>query len=115
MTVVPNGLMPSSTDSLMSSQSPETGLDAKTIQQLNKQKDQREFVSWALGEYKRAKTARVAFERQWYMNMAFFQGRQWVVYPQTMGASAGPQKLILPKAPPYRVRQTINRCRSVVR
>ena len=101
------------TASLTSSQSPDIDLDASEIEKINKLKDQKEFVAWALSEYKKAKSARTSIERQWYMNMAFFQGKQWVTYPS--GGSGVTRKLMTPNAPPYRVRQTINRVRSVVR
>jgi hypothetical protein len=44
------------------------------------------------------------------MNLAFFYGKQWL---EVTAISGG--KLIQPKAPPYRVRQTINRIRPAIR
>lgn len=86
-----------------------------TIEELNKQKLYKEFAAWADQEYTRAKSARSAFERQWYLNMAFYQGRQWVTYaPSQLGTGIG-GKLVTPPAPPYRVRSVVNRVRSVIR
>ena len=114
MTVVTNGQTPTEPSTM--TQSPvvmETEPDI--IEQLNKQKQLKEFLGWVDEQFTRAKSARTAQERQWYLNMAFYQGRQWVTFaPQNMGvAVAG--KLMTPPAPPYRVRSVTNRVRSVIR
>lgn len=91
------------------------GADADAIAQLNKQKELKEFASWVQQEYTRAKSARSMIERQWYLNMAFYQGRQWVTFmPKELGVGIG-GRLSTPPAPPYRVRSVVNRVRSVVR
>lgn len=74
-------------------------------------------VSGALGgilgeleeKFKLAKDARIQFEAQWYRNMAFYQGRHWVVYNKRS------KKLIdLAEEPSWRVRLTTNHVLSFV-
>lgn len=64
--------------------------------------------------YKDCKNQRVTTERQWYMNMAFYFGRQNVrlMNTQSTGSSF---KLYTPKAPPWRVRLVINKTRGYIR
>lgn len=59
------------------------------------------------------RTARVQFERQWYMNMAFFFGRQYVTW--LPGAAGALTRLYEPAAPKWRVRLVINKIRPAVR
>lgn len=63
-------------------------------------------------EYSRMKMARSAQERQWYMNMAFYSGRQNVIPQNVQGAGT---RLIVPPAPPWRVRMVVNKIRPIVR
>lgn len=101
------------TETSVSTLAPDTTLPLDLIEQLNKQKELKEFAEWAQTEYRKAKNARVQIERQWYLNAAFYQGRQWVTYtPQALGLG---YKLVTPPVPPYRVRSTVNRVRSVIR
>lgn len=109
-------MTPPSTETSTSTLSPETGIDNVTIEQLNDLEEMKKIGEWAKSEYTRAKMARASIERQWYLNMAFYQGRQWVTFmpnaSQTPGLS---NRLVTPPAPPYRVRSVVNRVRSVVR
>jgi len=52
--------------------------------------------------------ARKPFERQWYLNMAFFLGKQWVTWNTSKG------QLEEPPAPSYRVRLVANRIMPTV-
>jgi hypothetical protein len=115
MTVQTMGSPPISTETSVSSQSPDTEATPDQIAELNRNRDLRNFASWVQGEYTKAKSARTQIERQWYLNMAFYQGRQWVTYaPSTTGKGIS-GKLVTPAAPPYRVRAVVNRVRSVIR
>src|SRR4030095_8345273 len=116
MTVVANGTNPLSTEASNSTQSPvDMATDANVLEQINEQKKLKEFLGWVDEQYTRAKSARVAIERQWYLNMAFYQGRQWVMFaPSNIGVGVA-GKLMTPPAPPYRVRSITNRVRSVIR
>lgn len=63
--------------------------------------------------FSKAKTQRLTFERQWYTNLAFYFGRQYV---QWTTSKAGPiQQLYEPPAPPWRVRLISNKIKIAVR
>lgn len=78
------------------------------------QKDEAKLVQWVQGQYKRMKDARGPVERQWYLNMAFFYGRQNVQWISSATSVSG-YKLYTPPAPPWRVRLVINKVRSIIR
>jgi hypothetical protein len=63
-------------------------------------------------QYQKMKTARSSIERQWYLNMAFYFGKQNVV-PQTVKGVGS--RLVTPPAPPWRVRMVVNRIRPIIR
>jgi len=91
-------------------------LDLSTSRAAKKQHDQ--IVAWTKQQFTAIKNARVTTERQWYLNLAFFFGKQNVqlLKPQTMGLGAGlSTRLFVPPAPYYRVRPVINRIRSTIR
>jgi hypothetical protein len=95
--------------------SPEVDKNAATIATLNEQAEMKEIGEWVKQQYTKAKQARTQIERQWYLNMAFYQGRQWVTYMNSGQGIGVAGKLVVPPAPPYRVRMVINRIRSIVR
>lgn len=98
------------------SSAPQQGvLSPKLITALADSEDAKKLVTWVRGEYRKCKTARNKQERQWYLNMAFYRGDQWVTYLKGPGSMLTSGKLSTPKAPPYRIRLTINRVRSMVR
>jgi hypothetical protein len=71
-----------------------------------------EWASWANAEYTKCKNARSQFERQWYINLAFLSGQQ---YLQPVNLTAAGFRLVTPKAPPWRVRLVINKIRTAIR
>lgn len=75
-------------------------------------KDERQLANFVATNYRKMKSGRSQFERQWYINMAFFFGRQNVVPTSIRGVGT---RLIVPPAPPWRVRMVINRTRQIVR
>lgn len=81
---------------------------------LQDQKFRTSLLSWADGEYSKCKQARYSIERQWYYNLAFYYGKQYVQTIKT-GAVACGYKLVEPKAPPWRVRIVVNKVRTMVR
>lgn len=89
---------------------PEAMLALLEMERLNKRKQ--EWARWAGTEYSRCKTGRTAFERQWYLNLAFCAGKQYVspIDVPTQGF-----RLTSPKAPPWRVRVVVNKIRTAVR
>ena len=62
--------------------------------------------------YTKMKNARSQFERQWYLNMAFYFGRQNVIPQNVKGVG---NRLIVPPAPPWRVRMVVNKIQPIVR
>lgn len=76
--------------------------------------DNKELVQWANDQYKKIKASRSSIERQWYINLAFYFGKQNVNVVSTSAAPTG-FKLHVPKAPPWRVRLVINKIRPAIR
>ena len=61
--------------------------------------------------YDSIKGARNVQERQWYLNLAFYFGRQYVGW-----INSGPAwRLYEPPVPPWRVRLVDNKCKTIVR
>lgn len=70
------------------------------------------IAAWVNDNYRRMKNGRTKFERQWYLNMAFYFGKQNYIANDIKGIGT---RLVLPPAPPWRVRQVINRIRPIIR
>lgn len=79
-------------------------------------KDQKQLADWARQQYQNIKMSRSHIERQWYINLCFYYGKQNVVFRQlpnfVMGTSGS---LYVPPAPYWRSRPVINRIRPTVR
>lgn len=79
-------------------------------------KDLQKVADWAKTQYTSIKMARAFIERQWYLNLCFFYGKQNVVFRQlpnfVMGTSGS---LYVPPAPYWRSRPVINRIRPAIR
>jgi hypothetical protein len=73
-------------------------------------KDADTLVAWVREQYSNMKSARHKIQISWNLNLAFYYGNQYLEVTPLVGG-----KLILPKAPPYRVRQTVNRIRPAIR
>lgn len=71
--------------------------------------------------YTTARTPRMIFERQWYLNLAFYFGRQYAQWATSALDAAGMQsdvtysKLYEPAVPSWRVRLVSNKIRPVIR
>lgn len=74
---------------------------------------EREILTWCQEQFSKAKRNRQQFERIWYMNLAFYFGRQYTQW--TPVASSGTQQLYEPPVPPWRVRLVSNKIRPIVR
>jgi hypothetical protein len=88
---------------------------AEILQMLVRQKEDSSLAQWVEDQFKKCKQARMTTERQWYLNLSFYFGRQYV---QFYGAGLGGTtsiKLVTPKAPPWRVRMVVNRVRPIIR
>lgn len=71
-------------------------------------------VSYWMDEFNKCKIVREPFERQWYLNLAFFKGKQYAVWlPANQPLTS--QKLVEPAAPSYRVRLVCNKIKPIVR
>lgn len=82
------------------------------------QKQHDTIVSWAKGQFRAIRNARVPIERQWYLNLAFWFGKQNVALlkPTTSGiGGAVGTKLWTPPAPYYRARPVTNLIRPTIR
>lgn len=70
------------------------------------------LVSWTNDKYQAIKSARTQIERQWYLNLAMYYGKQNVVQQRMAGNNV---RLVTPPAPPWRARPVINKIRKVIR
>jgi hypothetical protein len=104
--------------SMSADSSGETPPPNSLLDQLQKSKEKREqdarLLSWAMGEYSKCKRARQSVERQWYINLAFYFGKQNVQLITGNASTTGFQ-LSVPKAPAWRVRLVINKIRPIIR
>lgn len=95
---------------------PNSGMSFTESRAAKKQHNQ--IVSWTNEQFQKIKNARTTTERQWYINLAFFFGRQYVqlLRPQTNSIGNGiTNRLWTPPAPYYRSRPVFNRIRKTVR
>jgi len=103
--------------------SPSVGSDytdeqLQSLMNKSKQADfQNKVITWTKNAHVRCRTIRQQIERQWYINLAFYTGRQNVaVIPISSASSAATGvRLYIPPAPYYRARPVINRIRPIIR
>lgn len=78
---------------------------------------QNRVIEWTKSAHLRCRTIRQQIERQWYINMAFYIGKQNVaVIPISSASSAATGvRLYIPPAPYYRARPILNRIRPIIR
>jgi hypothetical protein len=88
------------------------GLIPNPLELLRRANEDKEFVAWVSNAYVEAKKERQMIEKQWYLNLAFYFGKQNVSFLSTV--SQGFQ-LRTPNAPPWRVRMVVNRIRPTIR
>lgn len=84
----------------------------------SKNKDfENQVIAWVKSAHLRCRSVRQQLERQWYINLAFYAGKQNVQLMPTSnssGSSVG-VRLYIPPAPYYRARPCINRIRPIIR
>lgn len=98
-TMSSNGQRPMSSPTLES-------LTATRTTKLNNDK----LGQWVYEQYTQMKAARTKQQMLWYVNIAFYKGNQFVEFlPKYIN------KLYVPPAPPYRVRQVTNKIRPIIR
>lgn len=83
------------------------------LEKVKGSKENQKLLAWLDGQFISSKDARIQFERQWYMNMAFYFGRQYAGW--VGGASSNTARLHEPPVPPWRVRLVVNKIRSIIR
>lgn len=76
-----------------------------------------EILNFAESAFSLCKQNRLQFELQWYLNIAFYRGKQWVQWSHRQGGQNGLPlaRLIEPAAPTWRVRLTSNQIRKYIR
>lgn len=90
--------------------------DSSQQNNLPQGKDAQKIVSWVNEQFVKMKNARVSTERQWYLNLAFYFGKQNVQFVGTGNNAADrSMKLYTPPAPYYRSRPVINLVRPRLR
>lgn len=72
-------------------------------------KDPEDIVSFVMGMWDTRRQRRWWLERQWYINISYFLGHQWVEWNANTGS------LFTPKAPRWRVRITANLVQGIAR
>lgn len=84
----------------------------------SKNKDfENQVISWTKSAHLRCRTLRQQLERQWYINLAFYSGKQNVqILPvSNSSGSSSSVRLYIPPAPYYRARPVTNRIRPIIR
>jgi hypothetical protein len=80
------------------------------------QKQHNQIVDWTKKQFWRMKEDRNFMERQWYINLAFYFGKQYVALRRTgSSVSSNTSLLWIPPAPSWRVRAVVNRVRPTIR
>lgn len=75
-------------------------------------KDEKAEFSYWDEQFKTCVALRKTYEEQWYMNLAFYFSKQWVIPQRT---SSGGYRLFDPSTPRNRVRLTANRIKPIIR
>jgi hypothetical protein len=77
--------------------------------------DEKKLLSKCQQQFNSCATARSNFEKDWYYNMAFYFGRQWVEWIGSTTSSFDLMRLWEPPAPKWRVRLISNKIRPIIR
>lgn len=70
-------------------------------------------AKWDL-KLKQAENLRVAFERQWFTNIAFYRGNQWAKWVKNITANSG-QSFLNPPGESHRKRLVFNKIKPIIR
>lgn len=82
-------------------------LDPEALKKLQQQKLEQTIVGWARNEYRKCKEALEPFKRQWYLNLSYYKGDQYVEWIDG--------RIVKVPLPKNKARLTINRIRPVIR
>jgi hypothetical protein len=88
-----------------------TSIGMFTDESRNAEKVREKLASIGMEWFHQCQNERTRQERQWYLNLAFFYGNQYVKFRQ----QSDKFDLYVPPAPYYKVRATINQVRKIVR
>ena len=81
-------------------------LSAAQVRKFSDSADGRKLVAWVKRQYNSMRQVRRVYERQWYTNLSFYMGKQYVDWSRTE------DRLIpLPKLDKYTPRITVNKIR----
>jgi hypothetical protein len=100
---------------------PQDSSDNAWMDHYSKNKDLREqlqsWATWTEAQYTMCSRARKNIETQWYLNLAFFYGNQYLAALNTNGSTltTSSGRLRVPAAPPWRTRLVVNRVRPIIR
>ncbi len=112
---------PSNGSSPITASGPYTGTpeyDRTRFDQTSKKsaRDIEKIIQWSKKQFESMKNARAMTERQWKLNLAFYFGRQNVMFRQAANFVPGQSgNLYVPPAPYYRSRPVINKIRPIIR
>lgn len=89
--------------------------DTKELDRFRRSKEADKVVAWVNEQYTRSKSARQTKQLQWYTNLAFYFGKQYVEQVRATAPEGYRDRLRIPQTPYYKRKKTINRIRSFVR
>jgi Bacteriophage head to tail connecting protein len=92
-------------------------LNPTFLEAFRKNEENKALGVWTEGQFRKIKDARLAVERQWYINLSFYFGKQYTQFVNATMTNTGVRanNFLTPKAPPWRVRMTVNRVRPIIR
>lgn len=85
-------------------------LDQAAVMALNESKQGKSLIAWVDKNYTKAKNARREYERQWYLNLAFYSGKQYVEW-----SSQDDKMVTQPVRSIHTPRLTINKIQPIIR
>lgn len=112
MTSMPPDTSPLATGMMGQAAQSSSLLRPQIVQKFLQDRKKVEWAGWVNTEFSKCKYARMPFERQWQINLAFYAGKQYLSPVNVAGSGF---RLTTPKAPPWRVRLVINKIRTSVR
>jgi hypothetical protein len=92
------------------------GRKLNPLEAIAAKKKEKELIAWVNEQYNACKNSRTQIERQWYLNLSFYFGKQYVAFLANSGLNgqvAG--RLVTPPAPPWRTRLVSNRVKPIIR
>lgn len=85
-------------------------LDAAAVKKLSESDDGRKMVDWIMRQYNTMRNVRRPYERQWYTNLSFYMGKQYIEW------SKHEERLVpMPKLDKFTPRITVNKIRPIIR